>query len=68
MAVETSGAIGQQSLAFLKDLGHRLRQVTGEEKSFTYLLQRVSVAVQRRNAASVLETIDQEHLHDISFI
>ena len=58
VAVETSGVVGPQSLAFLKDLGRRMRQVTGEERSLSYLriLQRVSVAVQRCNAASVLGT------------
>ena len=44
-------------MAFLKDLGHRLARVTGEEKSTTYLLQRLSVAVQWGNTASVLGTI-----------
>ena len=34
VAVETSGAIGLQSLAFLKDLGRRLRQVTGKTEPF----------------------------------
>ena len=56
VAIETSGVVGPQSLAFLKDLGRRMRQVTGEERSLSYLLQRVSVAVQRGNAASVLGT------------
>ena len=56
VAVEISGVVGPQSLAFLKDLGRRMRQVTGEERSLSYLLQRVSVAVQRGNAASVLGT------------
>ena len=42
VAVETSGVVGPQSLAFLKDLGRRMRQVTGEERSLSYLLQSVS--------------------------
>ena len=57
VAIETSGAIGPRTRVFLKELGHRLRQVTGEVKCFTYLLQRLSVAIQRGNAASVLGTI-----------
>ena len=56
VAIETSGACGPLTLEFLRDLGNRLRQVTGEESSFAYLLQRLSVAVQRGNAASVLGT------------
>ena len=55
-AIETSGACGSLTLEFLRDLGNRLRQATGEESSFAYLLQRLSVAVQRGNAASVLGT------------
>ena len=39
---------------FLKELGQRLRQVSGEANSFAYLTQRLSVAVQRGNAASML--------------
>ena len=64
VAVETSGAIGPQLLAFLKDLGRRLRQVTGEDRAFSHLLQRVAVAVQRGNAASVMGTTG---LMDYSF-
>ena len=30
VAIETLGAMGKKSLAFLKDLGHRVRQRTGE--------------------------------------
>ena len=48
---------GLEPLEFLRELGRCLRQVTGEVKSTTYLLQRLSVAIQRGNAASVLGTI-----------
>ena len=57
VAIETSGVFGPRTATFLKDLGHRLAQVTGDKKSTTYLLQRLSVAVQRGNVASVLGTI-----------
>ena len=42
---------------FLKQWGHQLRQVSGEANSFAYLTQRLSVAVQRGDAASVLGTM-----------
>ena len=42
--------------AFVKELGHRLRQVTGDEMSHHHLVQRLSVAIQRGNCASVLGT------------
>ena len=57
VAFETSGAIGPRTSEFLWQQGRRLRQVTGEVKSTTYLLQRLSVAIQRGNAASVMGTI-----------
>ena len=56
IVIESSGACGPLTLEFLRDLGNRLRQATGEESSFMYLLQRLSVAVQRGNAAAILGT------------
>jgi len=46
MAIETSGFFGPKSLSFLKDLGGHLGRVTREEKSTTYLIQRLAVTVQ----------------------
>ncbi len=57
VAIETSGAFGPRTREFLTELGQRVRQVTGEVRSRTYLLQRLSVAIQRGNVASVLGTI-----------
>ena len=54
VAIETSGVIGPQSLVFLHELGRRLEQTTGEANSRAYLFQRLSIAIQRGNAASVL--------------
>ena len=54
VAIETSGVVGPQSKMFLKELGRRMEQATGEPLSRAYLFQRLSVAIQRGNAASVL--------------
>ena len=59
IAVETAGAFGPQTRAFLKDLGRRITRATGDERSHSYLIQRVSVAIQRGNAASVAGTSGQ---------
>ena len=56
VAIEMSGVIGPLSMAFLRELGQRLRHLTGEGSSTAYLLQKLSIAVQRGNAASVLGT------------
>ena len=60
VAIETSGVFGPKTTELLKELGHRLRQVSGEANSFAYLTQRLSVAIQRGNAASVLGTIKMD--------
>ena len=60
VAIETSGVFGPKTTEFLKELGLRLRQVSGEANSFAYLTQRLSVAIQCGNAASVLGTIKMD--------
>ena len=57
VAIETTGVIGERSRKFLVELGCRIRRVSGEVNSTAFLLQRLSIAVQRWNAASVLGTI-----------
>ena len=55
--VETSGVLGEAAVDFTRDLGRRLCKATGEPRSREFLLQRISVAVQRSNAAAVLGTM-----------
>ena len=57
VAIETSGVFGPKSLLFVRELGRRIARVTGEVKSTNYLVQRLSVAVQRGNSAAVLGTM-----------
>ena len=52
VAIETTGVFGPRTSEFL--MGHQVRQVSGEANSYAYLTQRLSVAVQWGNAASVL--------------
>jgi len=56
IAVKTSGVWAKEALKFLQEIGRRIVDVTGEKRSTSYLLQRLSLAVQRGNAASVLRT------------
>ena len=64
IAFETSGSIGPDSMSFLKDLGRRIKMVTGEPQSFSFLMQRLSVAVQTGNAISVLGSLRCPDLGD----
>ena len=57
VATETLGAMGKRSLAFVRELGHRVMQCTGEVKARTYLLQHLSIALQRGNAVSVMGSV-----------
>ena len=54
VAIETAGVFGPETMDFMRELGSRLQLASADRNSFTYLIQRLSVAVQRRNAASVL--------------
>ena len=57
IAFEKSEVISPMSRLFLKELGHCIKLSTGEARSAAFLLQRLLVAVQRGNAASVLGSI-----------
>ena len=57
VAIETSGAFGPSTRVFLEELGGRLKRVMGEANARSYLYQRLSMAVQRGNVASIMGTI-----------
>lgn len=54
VAVETAGVIGSRSLHFLQDLASRIAVACDEPREGEYLFQRISLAVIRGNAFSVL--------------
>ena len=56
VAVETLGVIGPDSESFLRDLARKVMEATGEPSSHQYLLQRLSVAIQRGNSAAIQGT------------
>ena len=57
VAVETLGAMGPEARSLFKEIARRIKITYGEERAHEFLLQRVAVAVQRGNAASVLGTL-----------
>ena len=65
VAIETTGVLGPETALFLKDLSNRLRQVTGDDDTHYHLLQRLSVAVQRGNSASVLGSVGGLNMPDL---
>ena len=64
IAVETFGAPGSSTETFLDQLGGLIAKKTGEPRSRQYLSQRLSIDIQRGNAASVLGTLPQSRSLD----
>ncbi|XP_074026320.1 uncharacterized protein [Leptinotarsa decemlineata] len=64
VAVETFGVYGPESLLFVHELGRRIGQATKDYRSTSFLIERISIAIQRGNAASVLGTIPPSHNFD----
>ena len=60
VAIETLGAWGPSAWEFVCSLGRRLVAATGDSRAGAFLRQRLSIAVQRGNAAAVRGT--QTHL------
>lgn len=56
VAVETSGPWCSEAKNFIKSLGQRLRERSGDPRSGAYLVQQISLAIQRGNAASIFGT------------
>lgn len=61
VAVETFGVYGPESLLFVHEIGRRLSQATKDNRSTSFLMERITIAIQRGNAASVLGTIPPSH-------
>ena len=54
VAVETLGAWGHEAALLIRAIGRRITDVSGEARATNFLRQRLSIAVQRGNAASIL--------------
>ena len=57
VAIETSGVWGEQALSLVTEIGRRIAELTRDPRSTVFLRQRISVAVQRGNAACVNGTL-----------
>ena len=69
IAIETLGSWGQQGHELVKEIRRKICDVTGEKRSSFYLFQRISMAVQRGNAASILDTVSSSsNLEEIFYL
>jgi hypothetical protein len=57
IAIETLGVYGPEARIFIDALGERLKRVSGDGRSLAFLKQRISIAIQRGNTASILGTL-----------
>ena len=53
---ETLGSWGSEALSLVKDIGRKLASQTGEHRATSFLVQKISIELQRGNACSVLGT------------
>ncbi|XP_055345959.1 uncharacterized protein LOC129593591 [Paramacrobiotus metropolitanus] len=69
LAFETFGVSSPACMKFLRELGARLKNATGERRSFEFLLQRLSIEIQRGNALSVTSTVPRsDGLNAVYFV
>ena len=57
VAIEILGSWGQMGLNFIKELGLRVTTVTKENSATSFLFQALSLAIQRGNAISIMNTV-----------
>jgi hypothetical protein len=57
IAIETLGALGADTSTFFSELGRRLQYATREQCAFMFLMQRISVALQRGSATCLLGSL-----------
>ena len=56
---ETSGAFGPGAHSTISEIGSRLKRQSGEPRETLWLYQRLALAVQRGNAATVIAAVTE---------
>ena len=67
IAIETFGAWGQEGLKFVKEIGKKITQKTNDKEATNHIIQALSMAVQRGNAASIMGTLGPQRKLDDYF-
>ena len=62
VAIETSGAWGQQAITLINEIGRRIASTTYDNRATSFLRLRLSIAIQRGNASCVLGTLSKAHV------
>ena len=64
LAFESLGSMGPETKKFIDKLGSKMKAASGESRSKDYLLQKISIAIQRGNAACILGTLGRNRVDD----
>lgn len=56
--------MGPETKTFIKKLGSLMQKASGEPRSMDYLLQKVSIAIQRRISCCILGTLGRNRIDD----
>ena len=57
MCIESLGAGGEAARALIHQIGARVRESTGDPRATSFLIQKLSLDVQRGNIASIMATL-----------
>ena len=67
IAFETLGPMAP--MQFIKDIGARIAEISGDKRSTSHLFQRLGISTQRGNASSVEGTVrDQKELEELYYL
>ena len=69
VAIETLGSYGPYALDFIKDIGRRIKESTGEKQATSYLMQTIGIAIQRGNSQCILNTVkDSRKMDEVYYL
>ena len=67
IAVESFGSWGQRGMKFIKEIGRKIREKTGDKNATRHIVQAISMSVQRGNATSIMGTLGTQRKLDDYF-
>lgn len=68
MAVETMGVWCKEGKEWIRTIGKKMIDKTGDPRSKSYLTEKISLAIQRGNAASVLSALPSEEMNALFYL
>ena len=69
VAMETLGSWGTESLKLIRGVGQRIANNFNDKRATSFLLQAISVAVQRGNVTSIKGSVpNTKSLHEIFYL